>query len=194
MPLEDTRDRSRPDRRLLRLARAVSERTLRYRLTLEVEAEGRPHVGSGVIQVTYDKAVRGLGSSSEIYIDVKGEAVAVDLGSRGVLFALLKEGTWSRSGPEWIVPNAFGVTKGGIGPDQFGRLAALTGSVTLNEGQLPLLVRFRDVSDPKTVERVDAFNLAASFGPGVHLARATLELTRDPVTTGIAGKLPWLEG
>ena len=62
----------------------------------------------------------------------------------------------------------------------------------LAPGDLPLLVRFRDINDPRTVERVDANDLAASFGPGVYLKRATIEITRDPVTTGIEKRLAWL--
>jgi len=59
---------------------------------------------------------------------------------------------------------------------------------------MPLLVRFRDPNDPKTVERVDPNDLAASFGAGVKLTRATVEITDDPLTTGIEKRLPWLAG
>jgi hypothetical protein len=85
-----------------------------------------------VIQVTYGKNVRLLGASGEIYIEVKGEPVAVDIPGRGTLFAVLKQGA---------------------------------------PGEMPLLVRFRDMNDPKTLERVDPNDLAASFGPGVYLKR-----------------------
>lgn len=66
--------------------------TIRYRLTLAVNTPEGIKTGSGVIEVTYAKAVRLLGSSAEITTGVKGEAVVVDLGKRGILFALLKEG------------------------------------------------------------------------------------------------------
>ena len=69
--------------------------------------------GSGVIQVTYGKKVRLLGVSGEIYIEVKGEAVAVDIPGQGTLFAVLKQGQHHRSSPEWIVPKAFGF-RGGV--------------------------------------------------------------------------------
>jgi hypothetical protein len=46
--------------------------------------------------------------------------------------------------------------------------------------------------DPATAERVNPFDLAASFGSGIKLQRATIEMTIDPVTTGIEQKLPWL--
>jgi hypothetical protein len=56
------------------------------------------------------------------------------------------------------------------------------------------LVRFGDPNDPEAVERVDPNHLAASFGPGVSLKPATVEITGDPLTTGIEKKLPWLVG
>ena len=64
--------------------------TVRYRLALQVEADGKQHTGSGVIQATYGKNITLLGSSAEIYINIKGEAVAVDIPGRGTLFAVLK--------------------------------------------------------------------------------------------------------
>jgi hypothetical protein len=55
-----------------------------------------------------------------------------------------------------------------------------------------MLVRFRDIADPTSVEKVDPDNLAASFGEGVKLRRITVQLTDDPVTTGIEKRLGWL--
>ncbi|MCZ8259495.1 MAG: hypothetical protein O9333_05120 [Beijerinckiaceae bacterium] len=56
---------------------------------------------------------------------------------------------------------------------------------------LPLLVRLRDIKDPKTVEKVDPANLAASFGPGFSLKSATLEMLgkRGQMTKGEVEKV-----
>jgi hypothetical protein len=170
--------------------------TVRYRLTLVIEADGQQHSGSGVVQVTYGKLVRGLGSSSSFYVDVKGEAISVDIPGRGILFATLKAGEVPHSGAESIIPMAFGFPNGVIGhPYEAGldRLRALSGVVDLASNNLPLLVRFRDIKEPMTVERVDPNDLTPSFGSGAYLRQATLEITRDPVTAGIEGKLPWLK-
>jgi hypothetical protein len=169
--------------------------TVRYRLTLVIEADGQQHSGSGVIQVTYGKNLQLLGVAKEIYVNVKGEAVTVDIPGRGTLFALLKEGQSPRSSPEWIVTKAFGFPGGGLGhplESSLARLRELSGRVELSPNDLPLLVRFRDINDPKTVERVDPNDLARSFGAGVDLKRVTVEITRDPVTTGIEQRLTWL--
>ena len=68
-----------------------------------------------------------------------------------------------------------------------------------------MLVRFRDLNDPKTVEQVDPLDLTKTFGPSVRLVGATLEIasagiwplnwigiTGAPLTTGIEQKLKWL--
>ena len=60
--------------------------------------------------------------------------------------------------------------------------------------EMPFLVRFRDLKNPMSVEEVQPGNLAATFGGGARLLRATIEMTDAPVTTGIETRLPWLEG
>lgn len=182
--------------------------TVRYRLTLEANVDGEPTIGSSVIEVSYGKKLRLLPNESELYIDVRGEAVALELRQRGFLFALLKGGEDSRSGAETIVLRAFNFP-GGIltGPVEEGisHVHKLSGKVELPLTSLPLLVRFRDITDPLTVEKVDPLDLEKSFGPDVKLTRATLEIvpsgiwplswfgiTGEPITTGIDRKLEWL--
>jgi hypothetical protein len=64
-----------------------------------------------------------------------------------------------------------------------------------------MLVRFRDVNDPKTVEQVHPHNLAERFGTSVKLIGATLEIvpagsqlycdTDEPITTGALERSAW---
>ena len=70
---------------------------------------------------------------------------------------------------------------------------ALRGKTEIPFEKLPMLVRFRDINDPMTVELVEPKNLTKSFGSGVRLAHASLEMTRDPVTSKIDTELMWLE-
>jgi hypothetical protein len=53
-----------------------------------------------------------------------------------------------------------------------------------------MMVTFGDLADPTSVAEVDPDDLAATFGEGVKLKRLTVELTDDPVTTGIEERLP----
>lgn len=133
----------------------------------------------------------------------------LDVGSRGTLFALLKGDIDSRSGPEWIVLRAFNLSGGSHpGPVKGGvrQLQHLSGKRVLPLTSLPLLVRFRDLNNPKTVERVDPLDMGRSFGAGAKLVRATLEIvpagiwpfnwfgiTGEPITTGIDQRLAWLK-
>ena len=181
--------------------------TVRYRLTLEAQVDGEPKTGSGVIEVTYSKQSE-LASQHELVVDFRGEAVMLDLGSRGALFALLKADTDSRSGPEWIVLRAFTFPGGSLPrPVEEGvkQVQRLSGKRELPLTSLPLLVRFRDLNDPKTVERVDPLDIGKSFGAGAKLVRATLEIvptgiwplnwygiTGEPITSGIDLRLKWL--
>lgn len=189
---------------------AFPSATVRYRLTLQADVGGRPATGSGVIEVSYVKNPKLLPNEAEFSINVRGEAVALDLGERGTLFALLKGGTDDRSGAEWIVLRAFNFPGGALpSPVDKGLsdVHRLSGKVELPLGSLPLLVRFRNPNDPKTVERVEPFDIAKSFGAGARLVRATLEIvpagiwplswygiTGEPITSGIDQRLAWLKG
>ncbi|WP_426413338.1 hypothetical protein [Bradyrhizobium ganzhouense] len=181
--------------------------TLRYRLTLEAEVDGQPRSASSVREVTYSKQPE-IAAQHELSVGYRGEAVVLDLGARGTLFALLKADTDVRSGSEWIVLRAFNFPGGSLPrPVEEGikQVQHLAGTRELPLGSLPMLVGFRDVNDPKTVERVDPQNLAERFGPGARLVRATLEIvpagvwplnalgvTGTAITMGIEKRLPWI--
>jgi hypothetical protein len=183
--------------------------TVRYRLALEAEADGTPVSVSGVREVSYSKQSQ-FAAQHELVIDVRGEALALDFGQRGTLFALLKGDTDDRSGAEWIVLRAFNFPGGGLPrPVEQGvsEVRRLSGKVDLPLTSLPVLVRFRDINDPMTVEKLDPLNLEKSFGPGVKLTRATLEIvpaglwpfnwlgiTGEPITDSVEQKLSWLKG
>lgn len=186
---------------------AVFSATVRYRLTLEAEVDGEPKTGSGVIEVTYGKNNDPI-SSAAFTIDVRGEAVAFDLGPRTTLFALLRGDSDPRSGPEYIVLRAFNFPGGALPSpvtNGLSQVKRLSGKVDLPLTSLPLLVRFRDLDDPKSVEKVDPLDIGKSFGAGAKLVGATLEIvptgiwplswygiTGEPITRGLSSKLKWL--
>lgn len=123
---------------------AAFSATVRYRLTLQAEVDGEPKSGSGVIEVTYSKNNDPI-SQAQFSIDVRGEAVILDLGPRGTLFALLKADTDSRSGPEFMVLRAFNFPGGALpSPVASGlqQVRHLSGKRELALTSLPLLVRF----------------------------------------------------
>ena len=166
---------------------------LRYRLRLDVETPEGLKTGASVISLSV-RHITAIDVGGSYPREIRGEAIAVDLGPRGVLFALLSPDSQRKSSQsaENIAQAALGF-KGGnetLLPWIDAAQAQKT-KADLSPDILPMLVRFRDINDPKTVERVDPNNLAAAFGQGVRLARASIEITNDPVTTGIEKKIGW---
>jgi hypothetical protein len=172
--------------------------TLHYRFTLVVDDNGRTVRGSAVYDTRWaETAFPGLAGGRPWMTIHSGEATYVDLGAPGILFALmtydpLRIRQGSASGPEGLVVAASDSSVGGATRDLLYRIRDTRGPVDVPLERLPLLLRFRDLNDPTTAERVDPFDLAASFGSGIKLQRASIEMTNDPVTTGIEQKLPWL--
>ena len=57
---------------------------------------------------------------------------------------------------------------------------------------VPTLVTFTDLNNPTTARVVRPDEFPAAFGAGVRLRGARIEMTADPVTSGIEKKLTWL--
>ncbi len=175
--------------------------TMRYKLTLTVDDNGKQYTGSSVVEVYRQDTTKVFGSSFGGYgYAVKGEAVAVDLGKKGILFVLLK-GDQTRnpeyfgySEPQAIALRAF--TKSGNVIDDMRYLNQYKPKTNLDFSLLPMLVRFRDINDPKTVELVEPDDLEKSFGSGVKLVSAEIEITDSSATSkieNIISKNSWKE-
>ena len=166
--------------------------TYRYRLTVEVDTPEGLRQGSSVIRVKTQDIIGFPGpDAGGIRTSVKGEAVVVDLGRRGLLFALL------RNANEIAVPSLRPVRgdksrAGETAGDSLRAVKRVAGRADVPEESRPILVRFRDIDDPKSVEIVDADDLASAFGPGVRLRRITAEITNDRMTEKLEDILPWL--
>lgn len=174
-------------------------RAARYRFVVEIDDNGRIARGSSVQEercAFHDGYIR-MGNAFDC--GERGEAVVVDLGAKGLLFVLLNPDP-SRprvSGSPWgLLEEAHQklYDPGGLSAAAFDRMAASRDIASFAAEQMPMMVRFRDVGDPKSVELVDPAHLDASFGPGIEFSKATVAITDDPVTTGIETLLPWLPG
>ena len=185
------------------------KRTLRSRLTLVVETPEGDRSGSSVSQVTIlspGPCNRAIGFGSLGIEGEEGEAVVIDLGARGILFATLAREKDRRSG-------GLGMYDAGLAPFPREKFRGEIGKGLCSEDEyaayldevqrrkprgdlafkhLPILVRFQDTNDPSSVEQVDPFDLAKSFGQDVRLKQAFVEITDDPLTKEIQSRLPWL--
>ena len=178
----------------------------RYKMTVTVETPEGLKTGYAVREVS--------NSASDIKIidlpesgnpaKVRGEAVAVDLGERGVLFALISDA--------FIFHRAFrgdvsgSTTVRGI---KFFNNIPIGTKVTLQEKYYPKLVTFTDINDLKSVTSIlEIENCRAGtsrkedckqkgahivkndmqklFGEGVKLKSITLEMTDEPLSQSIS--------
>lgn len=181
---------------------AYPTNSFRYKVTVNVETPEGMKSGSAVREIIV-KQIPKVTPEMHTTVIVRGEAVAVDLGKRGVLFALIG------SDDELFVlrsfPSGLGLTREGA--RYYEQLQAKTIVDPLN---YPLLVAFKDIADPKTVEAVYRVyskimypkedtdlaiedNLEKTFGKGVKLKDITVEMTDEKVTWDIEERLSWLD-
>lgn len=171
----------------------------RYKMVVEVETPDGLKTGSAVHETIVSKSNVDLGDlNAKRGMRTRGEAVAVDLPGGQTLFALLPDSSLTQAvlDPEWKNDWVDSAKRISSGDTPEGPIAMTGGKQTDRFAKpvgYPMLVRFRDIADPKTVEEVDPANLAASFGAGVRLRRITLQVTDEDVTEGIEKRLVWLQ-
>lgn len=162
--------------------------TYHYRMAVEVETPKGLRTGSAVREIKYGSNIIKLPDMAAATAKQRGEAVAVDLPGGQALFALLPIDAYETM--QAAFGNDSAETLDAAKADKHVvELKPKPNSIPEQSGY-PLLVRFRDQHDPRSVERVEPDNLAASFGPGTRLKRITVQMTDEPVTVGIGKLLP----
>jgi hypothetical protein len=190
--------------------------TWRYKITVTVETPEGIKTGSAVREVSVYSYPTPFPEDSGAQVRVAyGEAVVVDLGERGVLFALLngaKLGVdYGHSLPFYIFPSSTGGTTA-AGIRHYRNLK--TSTTEIAPEWYPTFVHFKDINNRKTAEPVMEMEPCTNpktriprsmfcikedrfveiYGEGVRLESVTVEMTTEPVTKGIVDKyLPWLE-
>jgi hypothetical protein len=181
--------------------------TYRYKLTLSLATPDGVKTGSNVVELHYFEV--SIPARGEMH-DTRGQALYLDLGpGQRPLIALLTRirrddevapnmdmYRWSEDSPSLVlVKVCFG---GDEGLDwievaiQFNKRCRRPLPITTAD--LPDLVTFAEVNNPKSVMFVDPNNLAATLGPGVSWRSMTLQVTDEPLTKGIDEHLPWVRG
>jgi hypothetical protein len=190
---------------VLALAGCERSETYRYKLTLSVDTPAGVKTGFNVVELRYFDV--NFPERGEMH-DTRGEALYIDLGpGRRPLIALLTRirradevgknmdsHLWLEDSPSLVLAK---VCLGGAGNLDWIEIATAFNErcrrpLSIPTSDLPELVTFRDVSDPKSVMLVDPNNLPATLGPGVSWRSMTLQTTDEPLTKGIDKHLPWV--
>jgi hypothetical protein len=171
---------------------------IRYRLEFEVKVNDSVRLGSSVIEVVYsifpDKFTVNSGMTG-IISQINGYAVTTDLGDRGLMFAVFRTENYDYSvGYTPLI--AYGLDAP-LSPSELKKnlqlLERKSGWIDVPERALPLLIRFRNIDDPWSAEKIDPKNLSAFFGDGVSLVRVRLRLTDEPVTAMPSNWPTWMK-
>lgn len=156
----------------------------RVRMTVEADTPSGPRSGSSVLEITASKVAKLLPEERSGVAELKGEAVVVDLPD-GPLFALLKN---DDAGQPLDVRITKALSPGAAfdGIDDYVAAVRALGSgkhrAELPRTDWPLMVRFGDLKDPKSVEAVDP--------QAIGVKRVWVENTSAPLTTGIEKRMP----
>jgi hypothetical protein len=181
-----------------------------YKLTLTVDTPDGIKSAFNVVKVrAHAGALFGMSGFSGGGSTVTGEALYLDLGpNKRPLIALLskvpadrvekpphRRGRWEENHPSRLLLQLYGDDyRHGVdeGVDQIKRLAKYRGKQPLPAVDLPELITFADINDPLSVMAVDEKNPTVALQQTVTWRSITLEVTDEPMTTGILKKLPWL--
>jgi hypothetical protein len=184
---------------------------VRYRITVQVNTPGGVRTSSGI----WSYKLRPGNIDFKYNPRFRGDAIPIDLPNGQTVFAVLHlrepDGTPAPDAPgnlpELVFERRYLPEPAHSWPAEIGsdRMKALEyvrkqmhGKIRLNcdlrvagRSECPLMVRFRDIRDPRSVEAVDPASVERVFGPGYSLAGVFLEITDDPPTHQIGDRLPW---
>lgn len=185
----------------------------RYKMTVTVETPEGIKTGSAVREISAYSMPMFLGVNRDTHIKLeKGEAVVVELGERGVLFATLGSATDS----VWTFFNAFPspCAEGAVSRCSVKYYSSLKlgENAQLPARYYPMFAAFEDLNDPKTVKNVlemkscpdpetgipDNFRCIEKdrfeeiFGQGVRLRSVMVEITDQAFQPVVGQHLNWL--
>lgn len=172
--------------------------TINYKVTVEIETPEGVKSGYAVRQISSYKPLLPFPGERGTRGTFRGEAVVIDLGKRGKVFALLSD----RKGLYQAFPIKGPATEKGI--QHFKSLKI--GEKAEWTNFKPMFVMFKDIKDPTSITLLrdeehwdrDLGKSTASdhfeyvLGQGIHLKRMTVEITNQPVTDEIGKLLIWL--
>ncbi len=175
----------------------------RYKMTVEVETPEGVKTGSAVREVNFTFKPRPSYRPHPYHVSYKekGEAVIIDLGQRGILFATMPSGSHVD-----VVRAIGGPSPRTIEGSEYYK-SLKDKKASLFPENYPWLVTFTNLSEPMSVKLVKGgeFDVAQQknipvdnfeqiFGEGVKIKDITVEIMDEPVVWQIEKILPWLKG
>lgn len=166
----------------------------RYRLVISIEAEGKLHTGSSVIDVRWLSRPRIIYDNGPYRIEAVGQGAIIDLGNRGAVVATLHpalpfhEGDFNRYA-QWLAGRSF------LGPSSNdpALFAGLSGRMDLKPEFMPGLLYFSNIKDPATARKISFVAFPTVIEPKARLVDAYIEITKAPLSFDLEKKLPWLD-
>jgi hypothetical protein len=169
--------------------------THRFRLTFQVEVDGKVKEGAGVITVM-DQDNQWVPLTQKRWSrTAKGPSPWIDLGDRGVL--LVSMGSLWHAGANYAADLSFAAYFAEHGHAEITSLRVRDihrqiGARTLRDDQMPPFIWIERPHDPNSARILSASNLSDVIGPNVRFLKLTVEITKDRADSSIYGKLPWL--
>lgn len=177
------------------------------KVTVEVETPDGLKTASSVQGIELIHTWAGLPEMKGASASLKGEAVVLEVLPGRYLFALLSSerdrskrfNLFYNNELDDLYRRELGLKAGEYKNRTVPEKMALTlrtkgRAMEMPTYYYPLLVTFKDINDPTSVQKISPGNLSAVFGSGVKLKRITYEIVDEPVTMGkIEQALGWIE-
>ena len=150
-------------------------KSYKYKITVNVEANGKTYSGSTVQKLTTingPSSSLGTGSSATR----KGEAVVVNVDGKYLFllwnYSIDDDSNYQNDGKPWQVSDVW---------------------ERWNSGYKYPFATFTDINDPLTVKKVTPENIEQYFGEGAKITSIEVQRTFKPVTYGQVEKvIPWI--
>lgn len=164
----------------------------KFRLAIEVDTPDGPKIASSVLEVYQSNVSWGLPEARGLRQSLKGEAVFLDLGHGKHVIMLLAHGANAQDQSKIIRLPGIAFRAAGK-PAHWSQLATLTGKVALEGENVPTLVTFVNLNDPKTAHVVTPDAFESVFGTGYRFKRSWIEMTNDSTTWRIDKSVPLIK-
>jgi hypothetical protein len=154
-----------------------------YRLTADIRSDGHDYIVSQNYGYDCTRSIPTSDGNADVpaNCELSGKAMHIDLGARGSLFILMNGWNADHSGFS------------GANPMVYQLLLEAQRDQQVPLARAPVMVRFRDPTDPETAEIVDPAHLDRSFGPGVAFKYMTVDHgPARPDADDLTESLPWL--